>query len=197
MRLLITSILSLAILSSCLSIHKPSYVDLEPDISLSQSIKVGNGQRIKLSFSKVDSMGFFYSDKQLGYKMKENTFITKASSGIFSNNKLINVIDNNFTKWFKVNNFKVVKSRDFDKEVNVKLGYYSFQPVAYQPKIRFAIKITINDSKKRKIFSKWYFYEREYKDTLKKESNEKNINLSIKHLLEDIFRDNNFIHKLQ
>jgi hypothetical protein len=197
MRIIIASILSLLLLLSCTSITKPSYVDLKPDVSLPKTTKIGYGQRIKLNFSKIDSRGFPYSNKQLGYKMKENMFSTKASTGIFSNNKLIDVVEDNFTKWIKASNFKIVNGRGFNKEVNVKLGYYSFQPVSYLPKIRSAIKITINNSKKREIFSKWYFYEKKYEDTLNNENNEKNINHSIKHLLEDIFRDDNFIYKIQ
>ena len=197
MKIVIISILSLVILSSCTSATKPSYVDLKPKINLPKTTKIGNGQRVKLNLKRVKPVGFPYRSDQLGYKLKENMFYAKSSTGVFSNNKLTDVVEDNFTKWFKASNFKVTKGRYFDKEVNVKLGYYSFQPVSFLPKIRFAIKVTINDSKKREIFSKWYFHEKQYENGINDENNEVNINQSIKHLLEDVFSDDNFIYKIK
>ena len=147
MRAVVISVLSLIILSSCTSATKPSYVDLKPKINLPKTTKIGNGQRIKINLKRVKPVGFPYRSDQLGYKLKENIFYTKSNTGIFSNNKLIDVVEDNFTKWFKASNFKVTNGRYFDKEVNIKLGYYSFQPVSLLPKIRFATKVTIKKAR--------------------------------------------------
>ena len=183
---------------SCTNVTRPSYVELNPDIRITNS-NIGNSKKIRLNFAKIDPTISYFKENQLGYKVRETLLYSKTSTGIFSNNRLIDVLENNFTNWFKTNGFKITKENSFDKEIDIKLGYYSFQPISFikLPKTRFAIKITVLDSKKQKIFSKWYFYEKNHDNFIgNNDENEIHINNSIKYLIEEIFKDDNFIYKI-
>lgn len=192
----ILNILLLLLVVSCSSNTTKTYIKLDPAPNI-KSKNLGNNSKISLSVSKIKSKGFPNDSKQLGYKMREILFNSKNNTAIYSDKKLTTIIEREFHKWLTNSKFNVVNNRR-NKEISVKLGYFYFQPIAvgYQPKIRIAIKVYLFDKNKKEIFSKWYFYEKNYKN-INKNNNEDNINNSITEILNKIFSDDNLLYLIK
>ena len=191
------SILFLALVfvaTSCSPNLNKSYVTLNPTILIKKS-DIGNDAKVKLSVKKISSQGFPYDNKQIGYKVRKTGFYGHDKTAIYSNKKLTDVISSEFTEWLNQNKFKI-SSEKYNKEIKLKLGYFSFQPVGIgvQPKIRAAIKVNVFNGKEE-VFSKWYYHERDY-DKIAPVLNEQSINNSLEVILEEIFNDDNFIYSI-
>lgn len=188
-------ILCMVTLSSC-GTFKTQYISLKPNVETKKSY-IGKNKKISLQVSKINRSGI---DAGFGYRIPPNINGNRQGA-VYLNNKYSSVIKSEFKKWLSNNKFKVSRKNVSNKDLKVTIGYLNYAPRGGSRRdmmARSALKVDLYNKRKKNLYSKWYFLEKElsYKNINKQEINEEKINNAVESLLSDIFADKNLINAM-
>lgn len=123
--------------------------------------------------------------------------------GVYSIGSFEDVFEKELEKFFLSKNFKMTKTNNFYRYVDVDVGYFKYQNDntngAQQLDTNIAVKITIKNNKGKEIYSDWIFYTEPYiKGWIHNlENNSNSVNLAMNNFLKNLFSNENLINNLK